>query len=528
MCLEDTVQMKVKQSKWFRKKELAWLCLATLAVCVVPMASCYEVGEAESVRNDGFGSTSQVSSTVKPLALEVVSESTSDLVRHPFPDKAALKRDGMESREKEIYRLALPNYDAGLAIVDTSYRDSISMVPMGAYPVFTGGGRLSGSSSRTAFVDKTPKTTGVKRSHGSSQAQLRSLEYAYQAALMQLFSKPNRDRSKQIFSPDGEFDEAVLYNNPFGDANPFKEAAASHDLEDVPNHLSKDDLPSPTESVAAEPEPSKINVSAGVRGNIDTVEELPEGPLNFLVTGDFSQDGENTAFRALRDDLGRFVLENHIRYTIAGGFLSFKKNEQVVTTDLNQDGLIDLVVVKKGLRDRVEIFEGKGGTRFDQWTSFSTPKDIIGISSFEFSGDEKEDLVFIVEDVPHLMVYKQDGSDFRYAKELVLPFKPGLLVEAQESPEERRLYIFNPALTEVVALSSENPSVYVSGLETVLGHLKTISVDGVLGGMSFLHLGGRVTLAEKTSGDVIFTGSFAAADQTPNVIFGGQRLMFVP
>ena len=90
------------------------------------------------------------------------------------------------------------------------------------------------------------------------------------------------------------------------------------------------------------------------------------------------------------------------------------------------------------------------------------------------------------------------------------------------------MYIFNPALTEVVALSSENPSVYVSGLETVLDHLKTISVDGVLGGMSFLHLGGRVTLAEKTSGDVIFAGSFAAADQTPNVIFGGQRLMFVP
>ncbi|MEE2821872.1 MAG: VCBS repeat-containing protein [Acidobacteriota bacterium] len=521
--------MKVKQSKWFRKKELAWLCLATLAVCVIPMASCYEVGGAESVRNDGFSSTSQVSSTVRPLVLEVVSESTSDLVRHPFPDKAALKRDGMESREKEIYRLALPNYDAGLA---TGYRDSISMVPMDTYPVFTGEGHPSGSSSRTAFVDKTPKITGVKRSYGSSHEQLGSLEYAYQVALMQLFSKPNRDRSKQLFSPDGEFDESVLYNNPFGDANPLKEAAASHGLENDPNPLLEDDSPSPTESIEPEPEPepepSKMNVSAGVRGNIDTVEEFPEGPLNFLVTGDFSQDGEKTAFRALRDNLGRFVLENHIRYTIAGGFLSFKKDEQVVTTDLNQDGLIDLVVVKKGLRDRVEIFEGKGGTRFDQWTSFSTSKEIIGISSFEFSGDGKEDLVFIVEDVPHLMVYKQDGSDFRYAKELVLPFEPGLLVEAQESPEERRLYIFNPALTEVVALSSENPSVYVSGLETVLDHLKTISVDGVLGGMSFLHLGGRVTLAEKTSGDVIFAGSFAAADQTPNVIFGGQRLMFVP
>ncbi len=277
-----------------------------------------------------------------------------------------------------------------------------------------------------------------------------------------------------------------------------------------------------------EPELPAMNVSAGVLQTTDEVEELPEGPFNFLLTGDFSQSGEETVFRAVRDDLGRFVLENYTRYELSAGFLLFKEGEQVLTTDLNRDGEVDLVVVREASRDLVEIFEGKGGTLFEKWTSLSVSEKIIGISAFEMSGDGQEELVLIAEGVPHLIVYERAGLDFRYSKEVVLPFEPGLLIEAQEGVEERRLHVFNSTLTEVVTLSSEEPGLLISGVDNVGDHFKTVTVDGFSEGISFLNLGGRITLAEKTSTGVLFSGSFAVMDQTPVVIIGSQQLLFVP
>ena len=97
-----------------------------------------------------------------------------------------------------------------------------------------------------------------------------------------------------------------------------------------------------------------MNLSAGVLQTTEKVEELPEGPFSFLLTGDFSENEEETAFRAIRDELGRFVLENYTRYTLSTGFLLFKEDEQILTVDLNRDDALDLVVVREGSRDLVE------------------------------------------------------------------------------------------------------------------------------------------------------------------------------
>ena len=529
---EDEVQMMIRTMKWSRTRKPAQLFFVALMAFSIPMLSCYEVEISESAQNNPNESLSEVPSITASLNQEEVQEPTEAMLMAvpmslPFPERAGLKREGVELREQEIYQLAEANYNAELLTLDPGYGWDLSRTRVNANPVVIGAERLSESSQKAAFVTRSSKKNLVGRLGRPSGDQLMSLENAYRTAFRNLFSNPYRDQGRRIVGSDESFEEALFGDDPFGDQNPFEDALAASDLENSGQQPAQDYAPPPP-PVVDEPKPPEMNVSAGVLQSVEEVEELPEGPFNFLLTGDFSENGEETVFRAIRDDLGRFVLENYTRYTLSTGFLLFKGDEQVLTADLNRDDALDLVVVREGSRDLVEIFEGKGGTLFEQWTSLSVTEKIIGISAFELSGDGEDDLILIVEGVPHLIVYEQAGSDFRYSKELVLPFEPGLLVEDQENLEERRLYVFNSTLTEVVALSSEDPGVLISGVDTVLDHFKTVSVDGFPGGISFLNLGGRITLAQTTSQSVLFVGSFAVADQTPVVIVGRQQLLFVP
>jgi len=510
-----------------------WLLCAVLIALPVPMLSCYEVETSESAQNNLPEHSSSLPSIAASLNQEVVQAPTviTVPVSLPLPEREDLKREGADLWEKEIYRLADADYDADLVTLDRGYEGGLPRALLDRNPVVTETERNPGASQGAASVTSSRKINLIDQVGRASNEQLMSLEYAYRAALLNLFSSPYRGQGQRTFGSDESFDEALFGDDPFGDQNPFEEALAASELGNSGQQAAQDappPSPPPPDPVVDEPTPSEMNLSAGVLQTTEKVEELPEGPFSFLLTGDFSENEEETAFRAIRDELGRFVLENYTRYTLSTGFLLFKEDEQVLTVDLNRDDALDLVVVREGSRDLVEIFEGKGGTLFEKWTSLSVSEEIIGISAFELSGDGEDDLVLIVEGVPHLIVYERVGSDFRYAKEIVLPFEPGLLVEAQESVEERRLYVFNPTLTEVVTLSSEQPGDLIFDVDSVWDHFKTVSVDGLPGEMAFLNLGGRITLAQKTSQSVLFAGSFAITDQTPVVIVGPQQLMFVP
>ena len=526
--------MMTRRMKRLRTRKLAQLFFLVLIALLLPMLSCYEVETSESAPNNLPENSSGVPLSAASLDQAVVSEPTviTVPVSLPLPEREDLKREGADLWEKEIYRLAEADYDAELVTLDRGYRGNRSSALLARNPVVTETARLSGSSQPAALVARSGGDKLVDRVGRASNEQLMSLEYAYRAALLDLFSSPYPGQGQRTFGSDESFDESLFADDPFGDQNPFEEALAASALESSGQPPAQDFAPPPPppdpDPVVDEPTPPEMNVSAGVLQTTEAVEELPEGPFNFLLTGDFAENEEETVFRAIRDDLGRFVLENYTRYTLSSGFLLFKGDEQVLTADLNRDDALDLVVVREGSRDLVEVFEGKGGTLFEKWTSLSISEEIIGISAFELSGDGEDDLVLIVEGVPHLIVYERTGSDFRYSKEIVLPFEPGLLVEAQESVEERRLYVFNPTLTEVVTLSSEQPGVLIFDMDTVWDHFKTVSVDGVPGEMAFLNLGGRITLAQTTSQSVLFAGSFAIMDRTPVVIVSAQQLLFVP
>ena len=446
-----------------------------------------------------------------------------------FSEREASKR--VEPNENDLYVLAVADDLVELPIWPPADSADNLAAPVVVHQAFSGMGQTSDSVQRAALVVKSTdkvQTVSFKR---SSNDRLGSFGSAYRAALQGLFSRSDRG----LRGPDESQDNSLFGDDPLGDHNPFEEALASSGLEpiEVPP-LAQDSSPQPA-PVSEEPEPPRMAISNGLIPLFERVDELPQGDFNFLLTGDFSETGEQRVFRGIRDDERGFVLENYTRYTLSTGFIPFREGERVLTTDLNQDGAIDLVVVTEGSRSLVEVFEGKGGSLFQKWTSLSLAQSITGLSSFDLSGDGQDDLVFIVEESPHLVIYERAGSDFQYRRELVLPFAPGLLAEAQEDTGDRRLYVFDSTLTEVVTLSSEDPDVFIFDLNSVLDQFNRVTVEGSsFGEFVVLDWGGKITLAQKSGDGLEFLGSFGVTHKAPLVIVGdyqgsGRRQhLFVP
>ena len=486
---------------------------------------CYEADSSGSVQlippENSEPRRSRQASLNQPVAQE-------ELLLPLLAERETFKR--VEPDESDLYLLALADDSVLLPIWTPADRANSVAAPVVVHELSSRMGQLSGSAQKAAFVTRHSEKTQVDRFRRSLNARLQSFGSAYRAALQGLFSRSD------FLSPDESLDNSLLGDDPLKYHNPFEEALASSDLEPRELQASAQDSPPPSSPQSSEePNPARMAISSGLIPLFERVDELPPGDFNFLLTGDFAETGEPRVFRGIRDEAGGFVLENYPRYELSTGFIPFREGERVLTTDLNQDGAIDLVVVTEGSRSLVEVFEGKGGSLFQQWTSLSLTRNITGLSSFELSGDGQDDLVFIVEEVPHLLIYERAGSDFKYSRELVLPFAPGLLAEAQEDTGERRLYVFDSTLTEVVTLSPGDTDVFIFGLDSVLDRFNRVMVGG-LSSSEFVVLdwGGKITLAQRFDDGLEFLGSFGVTYKTPLVIVGdyqgsGRRQhLFVP
>ena len=98
----------------------------------------------------------------------------------------------------------------------------------------------------------------------------------------------------------------------------------------------------------------------------------------------------------------------------------------------------------------------------------------------ELTGDGIDDLVLSLEGVPHLVVYEKVDPGFRYLKELVLPFLPGLLVELPgEDGTVAVLHVFDSSLGQVITFRSSHPGSYSLGPEPAFDLLKVMTLDGL-------------------------------------------------
>ena len=422
-----------------REGNASWWQCVLLTALFVPALACF----SEEGVDLGEGNSPQGS----PAARRV---STLPDVQIPVP--ASLTRGQVLKRPAE--RLNKPFWNGlppvvgrwdDLQISGRSQGEGTSTGRQGV--VSAGAARPTPSGTAAVRTDKLRDRAG----------QLRSLEQTYRAALLSLFTDSSSSgQLDQLARADMTLDDSGLMGeDSFSDSNPFEEALASNEAERAaqPQEVAEEVPPAAAEPPPTAPPPAPV--SGGTGSFYEKIDEVPDGPFNFAVIGDLSQSGRESLSRAIRDPQGRFVMENATRLTVSTGFFLFDDDNHLLTLDLNWDGIADLVLFREAADGSVvDVLAGTGELRFDKWASFSLSRRVVGVSAFELTGDGRDDLVFIVEGVPRLVIYERAGSQFRYSRELVLPFVPGLLVGSQEAAGERRLYVFNSTLTELVTLDA--------------------------------------------------------------------------
>ena len=390
-----------------------WQCVLWAAL-LVPTWACFseegvDLGEASSANG------SQTVAAVKQV-------STQPTLKIFLPASGS-QRQALKRPDEQRHRQAshwLPSADLGWSELEILGLEAGENLSRGSRQGVISAGAARPTPSGTAAV----RTDKLRDRAG----QLRSLEQTYRAALLSLFTDSSSSfQLDQLARADMTLDEGAFSSQDlFADSNPFEEALASNETERAaqPQEVAEEVPAAPAALDESEiPKTPQPPVSGGTRSFLEEIDEVPEDPFNFAVIGDLSQSGRESVSRAIRDPQGRFVMENGTRLTVSTGFFLFDDDDHLLTLDVNRDGIADLVLFREDADGSVvDVLEGTGELRFDKWAPLSLPQKIVGVSAFELSGDSQDDLVFIVEGVPRLVIYERAGSQFRYSKELVLPY----------------------------------------------------------------------------------------------------------
>jgi hypothetical protein len=268
----------------------------------------------------------------------------------------------------------------------------------------------------------------------------------------------------------------------------------------------------------------------------------------FVVVHSFPEAvSKERVFLSYIDEEGWFVVENKGRIgpvygnvSVSPGLLEADERQQVYIDDSDGDGLPDLFLTTRSTQGtELQFFLGdpSGGYRLEA-DGFFLWKSIAGLALLDFDGDRLLELVLLFRNTPNLYVYTIADGQFKYLKEIVLPFVPSLMVDSlfDNFVRERRLHIFDDSFRRVASLTARNPRVFLIGLQGLTQAISTLRVDSEDGGLAaaevvaFQH-GGRVALAEKQGGSWVVIGSFVDGFGFQTVVWGdylkiGSRQLF--
>ena len=282
--------------------------------------------------------------------------------------------------------------------------------------------------------------------------ELWELERDYEAAAQNLFA----DLSFRLIQPAG---------NPFDQALEREPSPLTEDLPPEPDPV--DESPNePVDEASNGPLPGPGSdgtdgVSSEFPPLTDSTDPEPEGPeFGFLVIGDFGEDrSEAGVFRAFRDEVGGFVLENEFAFNlppiVTDNNLIFEETDRVVTADLNQDGVLDVVRARIGdLGTKLESYLGRSAGGFErQAQGFAFHQTVLNMAVFDLDGDGEAELVLVTDRGSRLILYERSADILQYRKELLLPFAPGLVVVSEADFRGQQLLVLDRELERVVTLS---------------------------------------------------------------------------
>jgi hypothetical protein len=268
----------------------------------------------------------------------------------------------------------------------------------------------------------------------------------------------------------------------------------------------------------------------------------------FLVVHSFpGTASREKVFLSYRDEDGRFVVENkgsigpfYGNVWVSPGTVETDERQQVFSDDVDGDGLPDLFLSTRSTQGtELQLYLGQSsGGYVPEASGFFLWKSIAGLALLDFDGDSTLDLVLLFRNTDNLHVYTIGDGQFKYLKEIVLPFVPSLMVDSlfDNFVRERRLHVFDDSLRRVASLTARNPRVFLIGLQGLTQALSTFRVDGEGVGAAITEVlafqnGGRISLATYQSGNWVVFGSFTDGFGFQTAVWGdylktGSRQLF--
>lgn len=401
-------------------------------------------------------------------------------------------------------------------------------------------------SYSVAFNSPSPLGIGGKGFEVWSRGSDRTFS---EAAAKHEGSRPEDGLESELFDLEKSYE--LVFNNLFGElpfplmaglANPFHDALAKQ----TPEQKGSAGSEAPGKP-AAKP-PSEAGGVSALTPNPDQIEKKPaERAFGFLVLGELRGNQPGRLFRANRDESGNFVLENSFRFTLFQGartaVLTFDQNEQLLTDDLNGDGLGDYVLTRTGpLGTVLDAYTRDLAGNYQRWAyGFIFQKKVTSFALYDFTGDGQLDLTLLVDTSPHLFVYERSGDQFKYLKELVLPFEAGLVVDSRAEGvlEERRLYVFDKKFAEVITMTPGSRGNFLIGDDAPLSYVRDFKVEPLGQGTGEIAVfafetPSRIMLFEKGTKGATLYGGFDLTLKVPLVILGdylghrSRQLIYVP
>ena len=291
--------------------------------------------------------------------------------------------------------------------------------------------------------------------------ELWELERDYEDAAQNLFA----DLSFRLIQPAG---------NPFDQALGLEPSPPTEDLPPDPDPVdesSNQPVDEASNGPLTGPGPDGADgVSSGSPPDTDSTDAEPEDPeFGFLLIGNFGEDRSDAGvFRAFRDEVGGFVLENEFAFNlppiVTDNNLIFGETDRVVTADLNQDGVLDVVRARIGeLGTKLESYLGRSAGGFErQAQGFAFHQTVLNMAVFDLDGDGESELVMVTDRGSRLILYERSADIFQYRKELLLPFAPGLVVVSETDFGGQQLMVLDRELERVATLSQGFRNDFVS------------------------------------------------------------------
>ena len=383
-------------------------------------------------------------------------------------------------------------------------------------------GRSSGSGSRYGSLGDLETT---HFNFDEIDRELRELERDYENAAQNSFA----DLSFRLIQPAG---------NPFDQARGHEPGPLPDDL---PDDLPPD--PEPVDKSSNQPVDEASNspltglgpdgpdgVSSESPLVTDRAGTEPEDPkFDFVVIGNFGEDQSDAGvFRAFRDEVGGFVLENEFTFNlppiITENNLIFEEADRIVTADLNQDGVLDVVRARIGdLGTKLESYLGLSVGGFErQAQGFAFHQTVLSMAVFDLDGDGETELVLVTDRGSRLIVYERSADILQYRKELLLPFVPALVVVSEADFRGRQLLVVDQELERVATLSQGFGNRFVSQ-HFRKPSMQSVTMDSLgYGGLVFQD-GKQLSLIVASDDGLVLLASLVRQPKMPLLIVGDYQ-----